>query len=99
MNRFSTIASCFLFLWNSSLCFGEDTPLKFVWHKAIQQGSLEFYGLELDGKGKGKVSFKKRGEDALELDLELKPAKVETLLSYFVRADFLNETKNFVSSR
>jgi hypothetical protein len=99
MNRLSTIAVCFLFLWNSSLCSGQDIPLKFVWHKAIQQGSIEFYGLELDGKGKGKFSFKKRGEDALELDLELKPAKVETLLSYFVRADFLNETKNFVSSR
>jgi len=73
--------------------------MKFVWHKAIQRGSIEFYGLELDQRGKGKFSFKKREEDALELDFELKQAKVETLLSYFLQADFLNESKDFVSPR
>jgi hypothetical protein len=73
--------------------------MKFAWHKAIQKGSIEFYGLELDDKGRGKFSFKKREEDALELDFALRPAKVESLLSCFVRADFLNETKNFVSPR
>jgi hypothetical protein len=99
MNRLPTFAVCLLVLWYSLSFSAEDTPLKFVWHKAIQQGSIEFYGLELDGKGKGKFNFKKRQEDALEIDFELKPAKVETLLSYFVRADFLNETKNFVSPR
>jgi hypothetical protein len=77
----------------------EDAPLKFAWHKTIHGGSIEFYGLELDDKGRGKFSFKKREEDALELDFALRPAKVESLLSCFVRADFLNETKNFVSPR
>jgi hypothetical protein len=99
MNRLCTSAACFLFLWNPLPFSAEDAPLKFAWHKAIQKGSIEFYGLELDDKGRGKFSFKKREEDALELDFALRPAKVESLLSYFVHADFLNETKNFVSPR
>ena len=73
--------------------------MKFAWHKAIQRGSIEFYGLQLDERGKGKFSFKKREEEALELDFELKRVKVETLLSYFLRAEFLNESKDFVSPR
>ena len=83
----------------SLLLSGEDRALKFVWQKTIQQGSIELYGLELDERGKGKFTFKRREEEPLVLDFELKPKKVETLLSYFERADFLNETKNFVSAR
>jgi len=98
MNSLCAFVVCFLFLWNFSPV-SEEAPLKFAWHKAIQTGSIEFYSLELDDKGRGRFSFKKREEDALELDFALKPAKVEVLLSYFVRADFLNETKNFVSPR
>jgi hypothetical protein len=99
MNKLSAFSVCFLLLWSSSPFSEEQVPLKFVWHKTIHGGSIESYGLELGETGKGKFSFKRREEDPLELDFELKPAKVEALLSCFVRADFFNETKNFVSPR
>jgi hypothetical protein len=99
MDRLYWLSVCFLFLWNSSALSAEVLPLRFVWQKAIQKGSTEFYGLELDEKGKGKFSFKKREEDLVELDFQLNPTKVESLLSLFVRADFLNENRNFVSPR
>jgi hypothetical protein len=101
MDRLCCLAVCFFSLWSSwpGPVSAEDLPLRFVWQKTIQRGSIEFYGLELDGKGKGKFSFKKREEDLVELDFQINPSKVESLLSSFVHADFLNETKNFVSPR
>jgi hypothetical protein len=86
-------------LWSSFFQTDSGTSLRFVWHKAIQQGSIESYGLEFDEKGKGKFTFKRRGEDALELDFELKSSKVDALLNDFVSSEFLNESKNFVSAR
>jgi hypothetical protein len=100
MTRLIPLVLGVLFLWDSAVFLAEDAPsMRFVWRKTIQKGSIEIYGLEFNEKGKGKFSFKKREEDPLELDFELKRSKVEVLLSDFVRADFLNEAKNFVSPR
>jgi len=100
MTRLIPLVLGLLFLCDSAVFLAEDAPsMRFVWRKTIQQGSIENYGLEFNEKGKGKFSFKKREEDPLELDFELKRSKVGVLLSDFVRADFLNEAKNFVSPR
>jgi len=86
-------------LWSFSFQTESPTPLRFVWHKAIQTGSIASYGLEFDERGKGKFSFKRREEETLEFDFELKRSKVEALLVSFLNVDFLNESKNFVSTR
>ncbi len=83
----------------SFLLAGDGTPLRFVWQKNNQRGPIEFCRLELSEKGTGKFQFKKREEDLVELSFALKPSTVDSLLALFVQADFLNETKNFVSSR
>jgi len=100
MTRLPGLVLGLLFVLNSSLFLSEEpASMRFVWRKTIQQGNIETYGLEFNEKGKGKFSFKKREEDPLELDFELRRSKVEALLSYFLRADFLNEGKDFVSPR
>jgi len=103
MSRSNTAAAPFclvcLLLSVSFLLAGDGPPLRFVWQKNIQRGSIEVYRLELSEKGAGTFQFKKREEDPVELSFVLKPSTVDSLLALFVQADFLNETKNFVSPR
>jgi hypothetical protein len=95
--------SRFLLFWIClsvpSLGAENSSPLRFTWQKNIQRGTVETYGLELNEKGVGKFHFKKREEDLIELGFMLKQSTVESLLSMFTQADFLNESINFVSSR
>lgn len=55
--------------------------------------------MELDGSGNGKFEYKPRESENIAVDLELSPVTVNALLFLFVRADFLNENKDFVSLR
>ena len=77
----------------------ENPSLKFFWRKALNRGPTEFNSVELDGTGKGKFQFKERNSDSVVIDLVLQPATVNTLLNLFIQADFLNEGKDFVSTR
>ncbi len=60
---------------------------------------LESYGVELDGKGNGQFYFTKRNEDEIKLPVTLRASAMNTLRDLFERADFLNESRDFVSQR
>ncbi len=72
---------------------------RFVWTKMQRRGSVEVYRVELDGKGIGKFLFKGRDVEDVETDFRLRPAAVSSLQSLLAQADFLNESKDFVSQR
>jgi hypothetical protein len=100
---YSVIGRIFLLLiWPLPFCstLAEDKdPLKFIWEKSNLRGSTESYGVEFDEKGSGKSHFKQKDQDLVEVNLVLKPSTVDYLHSLFQQADFLNESKGFVSSR
>lgn len=77
----------------------QDTHRKFVWTKNSSRGSLESYGVDLNENGTGRFYFKKREQEQVELPLTLKSAAIEALVVLFVKADFLNESKEFASPR
>jgi hypothetical protein len=78
----------------------ENHPLpRFTWKKDNSRGNMESYGIELSENGRGHVQFKKRNEESLTLEIALKPSAIETLVILFTRADFLNESKDFISQR
>jgi hypothetical protein len=76
-----------------------DSGSHFVWKKDSARGLLESYGVELDGNGNGQFYFNKRNEDQIKLPVTLRPSAIEALRALFQKADFLNESKDFVSQR
>jgi hypothetical protein len=87
------------FLLNAYTLAGNKDPLKFIWQKSNPRGSIESYAVELDEKGSGRFQFKPKDQDLVEVSLILKPSTIDSLLSLFQQADFLNESKDFVSGR
>jgi hypothetical protein len=76
-----------------------NSEARFFWKKDNSRGFLESYGVELDGSGNGQFYFNKRNEDQIKLPLKLRRSAIETLRSLFEKADFLNESREFVSQR
>ena len=76
-----------------------DSGSHFFWKKDNSRGLLESYGVELDGNGSGQFYFNKRNEDEIKLPVKLRASAIETLRALFEKADFLNESKDFVSQR
>ena len=76
-----------------------DSESHFLWKKDNSRGLLESYGVELDGNGNGQFYFNKRNEDEIKLPVKLRASAIGTLRSLFEKADFLNESKDFVSQR
>jgi len=86
------------FLLGTGLPQTESGPW-FFWRKDNSRGLLESYGVELNGRGTGQFFFKKRNEEEIQLSVKLRISAIETLLSLFQKADFLNEAKEFVSQK
>ena len=76
-----------------------DSGSHFFWKKDNSRGLLESYGVKLDGNGKGQFYFNKRNEDEIQLPVTLRASAMETLRALFEKADFLNESRDFVSQR
>ena len=76
-----------------------DSGYHFFWKKDSSRGLLESYGVQLDGNGNGQFYFNKRNEDEIKLPITLRASAIETLRSLFEKADFLNESRDFVSQR
>lgn len=96
----SFLASLILSSMTSGMLVAADSsPTRFFWRKDLSRGLMEYNMLELDGTGRGTFQFKERSSESVVVGLELRPATVNTLLNLFVRADFLNENKDFVSPR
>jgi hypothetical protein len=76
-----------------------DSGSRFFWKKENSRGLLESYGIELNGNGKGQYYFKKRNEDEINQPVKLRASAIETLRALFQKADFLNESRDFVSQR
>src|SRR5262245_30244915 len=72
---------------------------RFFWKKDNSRGFLESYGIELNGNGVGQFQFKKRDENEIKLPVALRASAIETLRGLFQRAEFLDESKEFVSQR
>jgi len=92
------------FLFMSPMTIGvlvaaDSPPVQFFWRKDLSRGLTEYNIVELAGTGAGKFQFKERNSESIVIDLELRPATVDMLLNLFVQADFLNESKDFVSPR
>jgi hypothetical protein len=91
-------------LWIAADCvagtLAENGSLtKFAWRRDNSRGPMESYIVELNESGTGRFEFKKREGEPVSIEVVLKPAAIETLITLFARADFLNESKDFVSQR
>jgi hypothetical protein len=76
-----------------------DSGSHFFWKKDSSRGLLESYGVELNGSGHGQFHFTKRKEDEIKLPITLRASAMQTLRTLFEKADFLNESRDFVSQR
>jgi len=76
-----------------------DSVSRFFWKKENSRGLLESYGIELNSNGKGQFYFKKRNDDEIKQPVKLRTSAIETLRALFQKADFLNESRDFVSQR
>ena len=76
-----------------------DSASHFFWKKDSSRGLLESYGVELNGSGHGQVYFTKRNEDEIKLPITLRASAMQTLRALFEKADFLSESRDFVSQR
>ena len=76
-----------------------DSGSHFFWKKDNSRGLLESYGVELDGNGNGQFYFNKRNEDEIRSQVLLRASAMQTLRALFEKADFLNESRDFVSQR
>ncbi len=77
----------------------QELQPKFSWKKDSSRGLLESYGVELNENGTGQFYFRRRNEEQVQMTVVLKPAAIEALIALFVKADFLNASKDFVSQR
>jgi len=76
-----------------------DSGSHFFWKKDSSRGLLESYGVELNGNGNGEFYFNKRNEAQIKLPITLRASAMQTLRALFEKADFLNESRDFVSQR
>ena len=76
-----------------------DSGSHFFWKKDNSRGLLESYGVELDGNGNGQFYFNKRNEAEIRSQVTLRASAMQTLRALFEKADFLNESRDFVSQR
>jgi len=76
-----------------------DSGSHFLWKKDNSRGLLESYGVELNGNGNGQFYFNKRNDAEIKLPVTLRASAIETLRALFEKADFLNESRDFVSQR
>jgi hypothetical protein len=72
---------------------------RFLWKKDNARGVLESYGVELSSNGHGQYYFKKRDQEEIRLPVKLRASAIETLRALFHKADFLNESRDFISQR
>jgi hypothetical protein len=77
----------------------QTDPAQFFWKKDNSRGLLESYRVELDGSGTGQFYFSKRGEEEIKLAVTLRASAMNALAELFEKADFLNESRDFVSQR
>lgn len=72
---------------------------QFLWKKQDSRGVIESYGVELNGNGSGQFHFQRRDQDEIRQAIVLKPSAIEALRALFRKADFLEESRNFISNR
>ena len=89
----------FVYVWAASAHAQTNSGSHFLWKKDNSRGLLESYGVRLDGNGQGQFYFSKRNEDEIKLPVTLRASAMENLRGLFEKADFLNESKDFVSQR
>ena len=90
------VLACFLTAWSPAQ---PDFETRFSWRKDTSRGLLEFYAVELNSNGNGQFCFKKRNEDEIKLPVTLRTSAIETLSALFQKANFLDESRDFVSQR
>ncbi len=78
---------------------GASQPSRVVWQKDLTRGPVKSHRIEVSATGKARYELKQSGSETLTVDFQLKPHTVDFLLQLFTQADFLNQDKNFVSSR
>ena len=88
------------FLWLALPFFAESSPhAKYSWQKIMSRGPVELYRIEIDRSGKGKFEFRRRGDESILADFNLRPRALASLDELFQKADFFNTSKDFVSPR
>lgn len=95
----TAIIFVFFCFFTASLPAQTDSETRFFWRKDNSRGLLESYGIELSSNGKGQFCFKRRNEDEIKLPVILKASAIETLKTLFQKANFLDDSRNFVSPR
>ena len=86
-------------LWLPVCLSGADQPSQVIWQKDFSRGKVETHRIEIRGDGKARYELKQDEADPLAVDFQLQPHTLDSLWEMFAQADFLNEDKNFVSSR
>jgi hypothetical protein len=76
-----------------------ESGSRFFWKKENSRGVLESYGVELNSNGSGQFYYKKRNEDEIKQTVTLRASAIEILRALFQKADFLDESREFVSQR
>lgn len=89
----------FCCFFTASLPAQADSETRFFWRKDNSRGLMEYYGIELNSNGKGQFCFKKRSEDEIKLPVILRASAIETLKALFQKANFLDDSRDFVSLR
>ncbi len=78
---------------------GASQPSRVVWQKDITRGTIESHRIEVSASGRTRYELRQGESEIVAVDFQLEPHNVDFLLEMFTRADFLNQDKNFVSSR
>ncbi|MSO22358.1 MAG: hypothetical protein EXQ58_03695 [Acidobacteria bacterium] len=76
-----------------------ESVSQFLWKRNNSRGLLESYGIELDSNGNGQFCFKKRNDVEIKQPVKLRASAFETLRALFQKADFFDESRDFVSQR
>jgi hypothetical protein len=90
------LVSCCLF---AATLTAETSGTRFFWRKDNSRGLLEYYAVALNSNGKGEFYFKMRNEDEIKLPVILRASAIEVLRALFQKANFLDESREFVSPR
>lgn len=86
-------------LLSSPLRGQTDSETRFAWKKDNSRGVLESYGVKLNSSGSGQFYFRKRNEEEIKLPVTLKTSAIETLNALFLKAGFLDASREFASPR
>lgn len=69
------------------------------WQKDYSRGTNELHRIQVETDGKVRFVLKLGNGEPVAVNFQLKPGTFQHLLEMFVQTDFLNQDKNFVSSR